>query len=451
MAKRRNAWLTPEDTLPTVWLARCLAIPEPLYPSVIGALSLLTESWRWEQFGTMTPDDAAQLATVMLEGFASEGCSGMDCLDVVQCLVDAGLLDASLPNGEFQVVDGVPQVSFDEGVTWQDVISSGSSEPYVPTPTPTSGATDEIRKCLAATRAALVLNETYKGVYGAVAAGIYNASNTFANWLLVLNGQLLGLIYGEQYQILNSEILRDYSLPTNYSAGELTNGQIEELTCLLLDYAIDNPDGIVTFDWGAIRDNMIATMGVNPGTALWSIVVYLKNRGLERASQVAITGTGNCGPCTETWTQAALDGDGTRGFAAISEAAWTEFAPCTGSYNAGSDLFDSCSQGVHGGSSLVGVVISRTITPTTVTKLEADIYHSNSMTDNSYYLQLLLDGTPVVTQSAQTIAGLVTVSWTGSVVANQVKVLARNRRASSGGTASINRLYLEGEGSNPFT
>lgn len=285
MARSRNAWLTPDDTAQPNTIARCLAIPEPLFPMVTGALSLLTEVWNWEQFGTMTPEDAAHLATVMLDEF-SEDC-GMNCDELLLCLARSPLNSTIPDDAQLRVANGVPQYSYD-GTNWLDVYGDVNAQPIGRPLVATSGATADARICLAATRATLVLAETYKGVYGAIAADIYNTANRFANWLNGFNRWLSGIVWPDAAWITQSEALRAHALPTNYAAGELTAQQIQDLLCLIVTHASDNA-GIVTFDWGAIRDNAISELGLNPGTAIWSIIVYLKNRGLEIASVTPIT------------------------------------------------------------------------------------------------------------------------------------------------------------------
>lgn len=69
----RHAWLTPDSE--SGILCRSLAIPEQLLPAVLGALGLLTYSYNWEEFGDMTPQECAELATVMWNSIAeSEDC-----------------------------------------------------------------------------------------------------------------------------------------------------------------------------------------------------------------------------------------------------------------------------------------------------------------------------------------------------------------------------------------
>lgn len=61
-------WLTP-NAAGGVTACRVLIFPVELETSVNGALQELAEVYNWEQFGTMTPDEAASLAQAMLDAY----------------------------------------------------------------------------------------------------------------------------------------------------------------------------------------------------------------------------------------------------------------------------------------------------------------------------------------------------------------------------------------------
>ena len=66
-SSKKRAWLTPdtEDALADLVCRRILVPDSPAFrESVNGALLELTYSWNWEQYGTMTPEEAA---SAMLE------------------------------------------------------------------------------------------------------------------------------------------------------------------------------------------------------------------------------------------------------------------------------------------------------------------------------------------------------------------------------------------------
>jgi hypothetical protein len=75
MAKRVNRWHTP-NTLPEGTLCRPLFIPdsEEWLAAVSGALIPLTETWRWEHVGAVTPEQAAERMTRMLHEYYENEC-----------------------------------------------------------------------------------------------------------------------------------------------------------------------------------------------------------------------------------------------------------------------------------------------------------------------------------------------------------------------------------------
>lgn len=61
-------WLTP-DTAGGQTVCRVLVIPLELLPAVGGALGELADPDNWEPSGSMTPDQAAELAQTMIDDF----------------------------------------------------------------------------------------------------------------------------------------------------------------------------------------------------------------------------------------------------------------------------------------------------------------------------------------------------------------------------------------------
>jgi len=69
----RLAWLTPDD-IPSEGIKRWLCIPNTpaLLASVTGALLPLAYAENWEQYGDVTPEEAAAAMSLMLEEFISQ-------------------------------------------------------------------------------------------------------------------------------------------------------------------------------------------------------------------------------------------------------------------------------------------------------------------------------------------------------------------------------------------
>lgn len=59
-------YLTPDE--PTGFVEVRFQVPNTLTPHLSGGLASLLEPWKWEQFGTLTPDETVDLLTTMFLG-----------------------------------------------------------------------------------------------------------------------------------------------------------------------------------------------------------------------------------------------------------------------------------------------------------------------------------------------------------------------------------------------
>lgn len=321
MARRLNAWLTP-DTATGATLSRCLTFPAELLPYVTGALSALTEPWRWEQFGTMSPSEAAYLSSAMLAQFLNE-CEGANVL-LRQNTNEPCILERSDDNGVTWVqfadlslcanpkpqtttypdymrlnpVTGELEYSNDGGTTWYDYptpVGTEPTQPWTPLRESQPGASDNERRCAAASSAAVSLAQMFSHTYGAIAAGLANTWGQFANFMNGLTDTIFGIQYGTVWDIVKIiGLWEPIDWETNYAAAELTSQQIDDLTCLIFEYTTIDGNGRAQADFGAIRDNVITTLGINPGTAVWTQLNYVQEAGLERMMDVGF-GTVECG------------------------------------------------------------------------------------------------------------------------------------------------------------
>lgn len=260
-----------------------------------GVLLQLTDPNYWQQvdIADLTPELAAAAATAIIERYWDEECGMVDCADVLACLPPEGSYQP-IRSGSLRVVGGVAEWSPDGGTTWTPVVNSGSTPSYPPL-TPTAGADDTAKRCLAATRAMLTIAEFFKATFGAVAAGLNNTLIDMNTFLHDVNMTIFNFIWPNQYAILEAFDFFNFDFGTYMTSGTLTEEQQGLLLCLLFDNASADVEGIVTFDYQAIADNMITTMGINPGTALLLLVAYLQQAGLNRAGNVEITNTpGDC-------------------------------------------------------------------------------------------------------------------------------------------------------------
>lgn len=303
----RRDFRTPAS-LPLETTGRCIIVPnDSAWLGLLNAaLLMLTEQWRYDQVEPtdLTPEETAAIwYDIYVSTLTSncEDCSDMNCNDVLECMLP--YLEASFyEDADIRInpVTNAPQVSYDGGTTWSDIPQSGDGSINAPQPTPTSGANDNAKICLAASRAALVIAEFYKQSFGAFTADLYNALGTANTFLQDVKMVLFNAIYSPYDGILEAAGFLTQDFETNYTAAELSSGALESLLCLLIENASVDASGVVTFDYGAVRDNIIADVGINPGTALWFLLGNMQEVGLNTAGSVHITDTAlNCAVCSD--------------------------------------------------------------------------------------------------------------------------------------------------------
>lgn len=305
----RRDFRTPSN-VPATSVGRCIVVPnDAAWLGLLNAaLLMLTEHWRYDQVETtdLTPEETAAIwydIYVSTLTSACEDCPDMNCNDVLECVLP--YLEASFyEDADIRInpVTNAPQVSYDGGTTWSDIPQSGNGTINAPQPTPTSGANNDAKICLASSRAALVIAEFYKQSFGAFTADLYNALGTANTFLQDVKMVLFNAIYSPYDGILEAAGFLTQDFETNYTAGELSPGALENLLCLLIEYASVDASGVVTFDYGAVRDDVIADVGINPGTALWFLLGNMQQAGLNTAGSVRITDTPlDCSPCYPEW------------------------------------------------------------------------------------------------------------------------------------------------------
>ena len=292
----RRDFRTPAS-LPVGTTGRCIVVPDNAQwlGLLNAALLMLTERWRYDQVEPtdLTPEETAAIwYDIYVSTLTSdcEDCPDMNCNDVLACMLP--YLEASFYEDadiRLNPVTNAPQVSYDGGTTWSDIPQSGNGTINAPQPTPTSGANDAAKICLASSRAALVIAEFYKQSFGAFTADLYNALGTANTFLQDVKMVLFNAIYSPYDGILEAAGFLTQDFETNYTAAELSSGALEDLLCLLVTYASVDASGVVTFDYGAVRDNVIADVGINPGTALWFLLGNMQEAGLNTAGSVRIT------------------------------------------------------------------------------------------------------------------------------------------------------------------
>jgi hypothetical protein len=158
-------FITP-DVLPPDTFCRRLLIPnDPKWiGAVSGALIVMIYASEWESYGGITPDEAAARSKVMLDDFwASNGCGeDMNCCD------DQVRIKRINP------VTGRPQISLDNGVTWQPDPADTQNNIQLLPPIVKEGSSNT--QCDAATNASEHINE----LITATGENLTTASTIFA-------------------------------------------------------------------------------------------------------------------------------------------------------------------------------------------------------------------------------------------------------------------------------
>lgn len=247
------------------------------------ALLFLTEAWRYEQVedtDLTAAETAAKWYEIYVQYLTGE-CEGVGCCTELRTDPNTGRLQYTEDGGLtwFDVAEG----------PWIDAPNVASAAP----PPPLNQGTDEADRCLAAWNAADVIAEFYRQTAGAAAAGLHNTLLSMNMFLNELNNALLEIAYPQAGRLLNASGFLDFDWGEYAEAPTLDSTALEALRCLLYCNATVE-DGIVSFDHGAVYDNLIADLGTNPGTAVTLLVGYMGEAGLNHAGGVLANETAEC-------------------------------------------------------------------------------------------------------------------------------------------------------------
>lgn len=442
----RRDFTTP-PSLPETNITRCVAIPASRHwlGLMNAALLFLSEAWRYEQIDAedMTPEETAAVWYSIYEQYLTGECEGVGCCTELRRNPNTGRLEAST----------------DGGLTWLDVDEGpwvdAPNVPYATTPPPLAQGSDEADRCLAAWNAADVIAEFYRQTAGEAGALSYNTLLSMNMFLNELNNALLELVYPQQGRLLNASGFLDFDWGEYAEAPTLDSTALDALRCLLFCNATVT-DGIVSFDFGAVFDNLIAELGANPGTAVTLLVGYMGEAGLNHAGGVLANDTAECDcpACDGTWCY-EFDFTATNGgFNPVAYA-----LPAVGSngvYSAGIGWEDTTV--ATGSARRRGVGIEREFTATVITRVEMEYSYTGgagSGWSGSYAtMGLNLGETTVIDRGYPTgplsSPAAVDGEWPADSILFSLMSSVCSSCGSSGGTATITRLTLYGNGENPF-
>jgi len=477
MARSRRAWLTPDIDPLEVNVGRCLLVPEVLLPAVVGAMSALTEVWNWEEFGTMTREDAAQAATVMLDAFNGTDCEAAMLLRqntenpcLLETSVDgetwipfANLALCTDEVGERLIREnpttGELEFSLDNGETWTDFPppdGTPATQPEVPARVPAAGVDDTESRCIAASRAMLQLNEMYRQTYGGIAAGIGNFIGSTTDFMNELSNTLAGIVWGSYYtsaQFVIDAFFGPEEPFQYYTAPELTEAAQDALLSLLYDN-VTVVDGFTVFDFGAIRDNVVTELGANPGIAVWSHLNYIQEAGLNRLGDVGFGDLLDCTPEQGLFDEYALGGFGQRGWTPVAREAGCVGVFCECTYDGVNDRFVGCPTCNTGTWYYNNNWVVKTFIPTLVSSVEVGSFIGNAASSSDdCNIQILLNDVVVYSASRNQNNTQATHVFVTNVQCDEIRIGNMNRRPSANGgygTAWLNSIRLVGDGDNPY-
>lgn len=337
MPKRRNAWHTPDETWSEAGTScRPLFVPDSLMPYFMGALQSLTELWNWEKVSDtgIEPQEAVAVFAEAIHRMTVEPCGGEMILRqnptspcVLEFSLDGGLVwtqfaDLSLcvstggtTTDEFDTgtirenpTTGELEYSPDSGTTWIDIVATDLTGPATPPLKVVPGANNDAKKCLASTRARDLINEYYRAWFGVTAANLATTIQDVNRFLRDINLALVNFLYGEYQSLVLAAELLAQDFDEEFTAPELTSTAKDDLLCLLFEHSSVSGGGIVTFDFQAVVDNLVSTLGINPGVAVQLMLATWGENGLNAAGSTSITDTpddcSECGaetPCSRTW------------------------------------------------------------------------------------------------------------------------------------------------------
>lgn len=457
MARRRRLFLTPDSTTGGE-LCRPLIIPLALLPSFGGALAQLTESQSWEQFGSVTPDEAAEACTVILTNWYGGECGegGEPCVCEFPPDIELGIdfniriIRRTSTGGIEVLVDGV----------WEE--PTGELEPPEVPAREEADAID--RQCLAAANAANVLAELYEeitdqwsiehtkaAVFGAILDAVITLMGAFGQMTAasyVSFGKTAFDAFVESVDTLASDVW-----DSNFT---------DELSCFLYNESTDTA-GVVTFDWAELRaqitDKFLEAGGAldTDRALLWGQVGYLfdvlGSDGINMGGTTTAVAEYDCDDCGN-WCYEFDFAQDNGGFS----------IDIINGFNAGFYLgdnywysrdFQTSNPPGTGFSRMVS--INKNITESaTVTRVTVWMdYTAGSFAGAVSRYQLRVGGTLLENLSTSPATGTnVTRVWNGSTpLTGILSVWLRSSNqgtASYSGVARIRKIRLEGPGANPL-
>jgi len=296
MPSRRRAWLTPDTPPPETFRGRCFSVPddETLVAAVTGALLPLTQPENWEEHGSMSADDTADIMSTAFEAFVSGDCAG----ETEPCPPPS---HGGRRIVRLNPVTGHWEQTTDDGFGWEEPDGTYA----LPSQVGREELTDEEKMCAAATNAAHTLKLLYDQAL-ADFADEYSAAEILDHF-----GEVAGTLIAAGLEFLIDALGPWASITFDLffngidiiSQNVWTDDFEATLTCLLLRNATIT-DGIVTFDFQAVNRDLVFEHVSSVDDVLWIaqveyMLMTIGADGLNLAGETT-TVEGDCVDCG-TW------------------------------------------------------------------------------------------------------------------------------------------------------
>lgn len=317
----KYAWLTGDSPAPDTFRGRCFSVPDDiaLVSAVTGALVPLIYPENWEQAGSMTAAEAAEIMGTAFDAFVAGECGSGECPPP----------QVDTPDGPQPIYRRNPTTDrweiMQPDLTWTE--PTGDEE--IPDPTARGEGTATDRTCAAATNAA----NRVKQIYDEVLADI-NADVDTAQLAVTLAASAALYAGAWVYPPALATIAIDFAAFEGFAeAGQaivLSNLWTDHFTqkyiCCLKDNATDTA-GVVTFDRLGVNRCLLESIWADQQYVLLvTMVIYIHAVIGEQGLNLLGTDTtlaGNCSHCGE-WARQFNFAQGPAGwFPTISESAWS--------------------------------------------------------------------------------------------------------------------------------
>lgn len=455
MAKKTQAeqrgYLLPETiNPPQVSICICIPCDKNHALAFLGQLNDLGYWWTWERDDEKRGKDAARVWRDIYD-------------DVNRQLNQCGVFDMSCgcddkPTRQRINDDGLLEVSYDDGVTWQVDTTDDPrfSNPILPPP---DGAPDA---CARANSIVTAIRELQQNEYEALLAGtnlaqtIYNLLAAFIGIVIVVPVAIIPAIIALLISAAVNFILD--MIPEDFD-NAFTEETWQDLLCIL--YCEMSTDGSFSqTQWMTVKNRVVSEIGGYAGiTWLHDVINLMGAVGLTNAARLGYGGTRDCSECdcTNTW---CYEFD-----FVLNDGGWETFASSGvhfGTWDSGTGWAYTDATNVQSGVTTAHrqVAIGVDFDPTILTRVLVTYDYTGGSYDNTSLIAFAvqLDGGAVISiaRSGMSNGDGQTAEWTDDgTEKSQIRIVLRSSRDTSApytysGNAIIKSVRVEGRGTNPF-